>query len=142
MATERIHVPSLCHLVVPRSATLADAMPSTSTFTLKRGDTAPALQVTLLDATGAAIDVTGATIAFHMKLRQHAANNAVPLVVDGSVDLVDASNGVVSYQWGSSDTDETGDFVGEFVVTFADSTVRTVPSPGYIPIRIVEDLAA
>ena len=112
-----------------------------SSFTIKRGDTGPALEVTLLDSDGTALDISGNLgVQFQMKERQYAGDGAVALKVDAAATVVNASGGVVKYSWTSADTNEVGEFVGEFVVTAGDGTIRTVPSPSFITVRVVGDL--
>ena len=106
-----------------------------SDFYIKTGDTGPALRRTLLDTSGDAEDLTGATVAFHME-----STDGV-VVVDGSATLVDAANGVVQYEWQSGDTDESGTFFGEFEVTFSDGIVQSYPNDGDIRIGVVDDIA-
>jgi len=112
-----------------------------SVFTIKRGDTGPALEVTLRDATGAAVDISGNLgVQFQMKERQHKDNDRVDLVVDAAATVVDAPGGIVKYVWTSSDTDEIGEYVAEWVVTAADGSERTFPTPGFTTVRVVGDI--
>jgi hypothetical protein len=115
-----------------------------STFTIKAGDAAPPLQVTLTDSVGQPINLTGNLgITFQMKLRQHAQNDAVPLKVDTTVGVSvvgAATAGVVKYDWASGDTDEIGDYIAEFKVVQSDGKPRTVPNPDFITVRVVADI--
>ena len=115
-----------------------------STFTIKRGDAAPPLQATLTDSAGQAINLTGHLgITFQMKLRQHAAQNAVALKVDTQtgVSVVGAAtDGVVKYDWASGDTSEIGEYIAEFKVVQSDGKPRTVPNPSFITVRVVADI--
>ena len=112
-----------------------------STFTIKQGDTGPALEVTLRDSDGTALDISGNLgVQFQMKPAEYVGNDAVGLTVDASATVVDATNGIVKYVWGASDTTEVGDYSAEFVVTASDATVRTIPSPSFILVRVVQDI--
>lgn len=102
---------------------------------LKRNDTAPAFTATCTDADGTAVDISNSTVRFHMT------DSTGTVVVDAAATIVSGPDGTVSYAWSAADTDTSGHYKGEVEVTFADSTVRTFPSPGYVPIRIVADLA-
>lgn len=106
------------------------------TFYIKQDDTSPELQATLKDADGTAIDLTGATVRFHM--RQSGSTTAK---VDAAATVVTAASGIVKYTWSAADTDTEGRFEGEFEVTYADGSIETVPNTGYIPIRIRGDIA-
>lgn len=110
-------------------------------FTIKKDDLGPALQVTLRDKHGDPIDITGNLgVQFEMKERQYAGDDDYPRKVDAAATVVDAGTGVVKYQWTSGDTNEIGDYAGEFKVTAADGTPRTTPSPSFITIRVVQSV--
>lgn len=107
-----------------------------STFNIKQNDTSPALQATLKDGSGVVIDLTGATVRFHMRPL-----GSQTVKVDADATVVLASGGVVQYDWIAADTDTAGYFVAEFEVTYADSSVETFPNREYINIRIWDDIA-
>lgn len=104
-------------------------------FTIKRNDTKPDLQVTLKGADGVAINLTGATVEFHMKLP-----NAAALKVEAAATVVTAASGIVKYVWQSGDTDTCGLYDGEFEITFGDGTKLTCPNPDHLKILVYEDL--
>jgi len=103
-------------------------------FSIKRNDTSPSLSGTCTDASGAAIDISGATVRFHML------DTDGNTVVDAAAVIASGSGGVARYDWVAADTDVAGGFRGEFEVTYADGTIETFPNTSYIPIRIYEDL--
>lgn len=106
------------------------------TFYIKQNDTSPAWQVTLKDAAGNAVDVTGATVVFSMEDAFGTAK-----INEAAATIVTAASGVVSYSWSAGDTDTAGDFFGEFEVTYADSTVETFPNSAKgEPVRIVAEI--
>lgn len=105
-----------------------------STFKMKRNDTYRELSGTCLDPSGSAVDLTGATVRFHML------NDDDETVVDAAATLVVAANGTVKYTWAADDTDVAGGFRGEFEVTYSGGAIETFPNTSYIPIRIYEDL--
>jgi hypothetical protein len=102
-------------------------------FYIKRNDTASAFQVTLLDANGDAVDLTGATVKFIMS-KGATAKVSSPAVV------VSAAAGEVRYDWAAGDTDEGGFFRAEWEVTDAANRVQTFPNPGYDEVVITQDL--
>jgi len=106
-------------------------------FYVKQNDTSPALRATLKDHDGNGVNLTGATVVFHMK----PARGSTAKVSNGVCSLVDDANGLVEYLWNSGDTDTTGTFYGEFQVTYADSTIETFPNKDYIRIKIVSEVA-
>ncbi len=104
-------------------------------FYLKTGDTSPVFSVTLKDADGVAVDLTGATVVFNMN------DEDGDQVVDrGSCDLIVAASGTVKYAWQAGDTDTAGYFTAEFEVTYSDTTVETFPNSGYLSVHIADDL--
>jgi len=103
-------------------------------YSVKAGDAGTEIAATLKDSAGA-VDLTGATVAFAMADAQFRAAK-----VNAPASVVDAAAGKVSYQWQPGDLDTAGSYVAEFEVSFADGSVATFPSSGYVHIRIVEDL--
>jgi len=97
-----------------------------ATFTIKRGDTAPALRFALLPET---VDLSGASVAF---------------VMDGlgraPAHVIEARPAVVQYDWQPGDTDRAGLYRAEFEVTYSDGAVETFPNAGYLLVSVVEDL--
>jgi hypothetical protein len=105
-------------------------------FRIKTNDTSPRLAVTLEDANGNPIDISGNNgVRFHMK-----AFGATSLKVDDGMIVADAVGGVVQYPWVAADTNTAGTYYGEVEVTYADNTVETFPNNGYFTIIIKEDL--
>lgn len=105
-------------------------------FYIKQNDTSPRLQATLKDGNGAAIDLTGASVNFHMRALGSTTNK-----VDGSATIADEDNGVVFYSWSASDTDTSGSFEAEFEVTYTGGAVETFPNNRYIQVEITDDIA-
>ena len=88
-------------------------------FRIKTNDTSPELAVTLEDANGVLVNITGATARFHMK-----AVGATQLKVDAPMTVTDASGGTLQYSWVAADTDTAGTYYGEIEVTYADTEWR------------------
>lgn len=106
------------------------------TFYIKQNDTAPAIRATLQDGDGNAVDLTDATVRFHMK-----AIDASTVKVDDIVSIVSpATSGVVQYNWIADDTDTVGSFHAEFEVTYSDTSIETFPNNGYIRVEITDDI--
>tara|TARA_R100001463_G_scaffold130980_1_gene190742 strand:+ start:651 stop:974 length:324 start_codon:yes stop_codon:yes gene_type:complete len=105
-------------------------------FKIKQNDTSPIIQATLKDANSAAVDLTGASVRFHMiKYR------GTSTKVAAAAAIVDDDAGTVKYVWQSGDTDTVGSFKAEFQVTFSDGTVETFPNTDYIQIDVIDDIA-
>jgi len=100
-----------------------------SVFYLKQNDTRPSYVAQLLQD-GSAVDLAGATVRFHMGS-----------VVDAPATIVDASTGVVRYDWLATDTAVAGTYNAEFEVTFSDGAVETFPNKDYLQIVIGEKVA-
>lgn len=108
------------------------------TTTMKRNDREPAFKARILH-NGAAVDLTGSTVKFIMKL-DSASASAEPKV-DAEADIVgDAEDGIVEYAWADGDTDTIGTYRAEFEVTFASGKTRSFPSADYLLVRIIADL--
>lgn len=103
-------------------------------FMLRKGDRLPVLSATLLNSSGSAINLSGGSVEFHMRLV-----DGSTLKVNAAATIVSATAGTVSYSWGATDTNSTGLYFGEFEVTLA-GLERTVPTPDFIMIRICEAL--
>jgi hypothetical protein len=103
-------------------------------FSIKQNDTSPSLQATLKDAALNPIDLTSATVRFHMKSVDGT------LKVDEVMTIVDDSGGVVQYDWQSGDTDTVGTYYVEFEVTYADASIETFPNNGSKVVSVVREL--
>lgn len=103
-------------------------------FSIKQNDTSPSLQATLKDASQAPINLTGATVMFHMKSLDGA------IKIDTEMTITDERNGVVKYDWQSGDTDTVGTYYVEFEVTYADASVETFPNNGNKVVSVVKEL--
>lgn len=106
-----------------------------STFYMKQNDTQPRLLATLQDGDGVAINLTSATVRFHMRTL------AGTLVTDRAAVVVTAASGIVRYDWEAADTATIGSYQAEFEVTYSDTTVETFPNAGYIRVEITDDIA-
>jgi hypothetical protein len=103
-------------------------------FSIKQNDTSPALQATLKDAALVPIDLTGATVMFHMKSVDGT------IKVDEAMTITNNEGGVVQYNWQAGDTDTVGTYYVEFEVTYADASVETFPNNGNKVVTVVREL--
>lgn len=105
-------------------------MPS---FSIRRGDTAPALEAILRDSTGALAILANATeVRFLMRRRnQELKVNALATDIDGAT---------ATYQWQAADTDEAGVFHSEFQVTWNDGRIQTFPNGSAITVVVTPDV--
>lgn len=106
-----------------------------STFYMKQNDTQPRMLATLQDGDEVAINLTGASVRFHMRTL------AGTLKTDAAATIVTAASGIVRYDWAAADTDTVGTYQAEFEVTYPDATVETFPNSGYIRVEITDDIA-
>jgi hypothetical protein len=101
-------------------------------FTIKRGDTAPAIRYLLDPST---VVLTGATVRFKMRVRGWA------LVLDALATVVTATGTpTVEYSWQPGDTATAGLYEAEFQVTYSDGGIETFPNAGFIQVRVNEDV--
>jgi hypothetical protein len=110
---------------------------ATPTFYIKQNDTRPELDVFLRDDKDRSINITGASVKFNMR---DASDNSVKISA-GSVTTVSSTAGRVKYSFGVLDTNTSGNFEGEFQVTFVGGQVETFPNDGYIKVIITDDVA-
>lgn len=101
-------------------------------FRIKQYDTKTALRATL-NSDGKPVDLTQAEeVSF---ILSHPKNKTI--LINKVVYIVDAINGKVWFPFEESETAQTGNFKGEFVITFLDGRRETFPNSGFIPIEIV-----
>ncbi len=118
------------------------------TFTIKRDDTLPKIQVQLWDdeAKTQKTDLTlAASQAFHMMDREESGLAAPTLKIEAPANIVGApTDGVLEYAWidGSGDTDVEGTYFAEFEVNWSATLRTTYPNDGYIIVKIPDDLDA
>jgi len=105
-------------------------------FYWKRHDTAPQIQVQLLDSKGNPVDVTGASVNFIMITT---GGTGSPKVNAGAT-VIDAPNGIVGYTPIGANTDTAGAYQAEWQVTFLSGNKETFPNPGYDTVTITADL--
>jgi hypothetical protein len=104
-------------------------------FYIKRNDTSPSISATLA-SDGTAVDLTGATVKFIMRLP-----GATSAKVNTAATVVSAADGTVRYDWVAANTDTAGLYQAEFEVTFAGGAKRTFPADDYLYVSVVTDLA-
>lgn len=104
-------------------------------FTIKQGDRLPEIECYLKDATGAAVDLTGASVTFAWRKREATTASSGAGTVVGS-----ATAGRVKYSWGASDTTTVGTYDAEWEVTFASGLKETFPNGGHLEVVIYDDL--
>jgi len=105
-----------------------------NTFHIKRNDTSPIFRAILKDGDDVVVDVTGATVRFHMS------DQAGVVKVDAAAVINAGTAGDVQYEWIAADTDTEGFYDSEFEVTFAGSRIETFPNYGFERVHIHGDL--
>jgi uncharacterized protein YaiE (UPF0345 family) len=103
-------------------------------FHLKQGDLLPKIRSTLTYSDGTAVDLTGGSVVFRMRLR-----GASTPKVEANATIVTAASGIVEYTWTGTDTNAAGEYEAEWVVTLSGSTF-TVPNDKYLHISILANL--
>lgn len=110
---------------------------------VKRGDTLPRAETTLVDGSGVPVDIAEALVAFTLRLID---GDVVLDHVEASNDQIgdgsDGSKGQAHYQWVIGDTEIPGGYEAEWEVTFvsADEAIMTFPNDGYDSVAILTDL--
>lgn len=103
-------------------------------FKIKKGDTNPALEVTLQYSDGAAVDLNGGSVWFIMGSgTDYSAYSSGLCVITGS------DTGKAEYRWNATDdTGSVGTFWGEFETVWTGSRM-TLPSDHSLKIEVYED---
>lgn len=109
---------------------------------LKRGDTEPPLRVRLINDNGNPFVVPS---GWDGTVTIVPANSDEKTVDAASLTVVSSDNGIVEYDWGDGDTDETGTYQAEFRMFEEDNSgniiqMMTFPNDRYLPVRIMEEL--
>lgn len=104
-------------------------------FTIKRGDTRPAIRRFFSTDAGPLEIPGGSTVVFSM-----ADALTGRLAVDQGLCQIEQGKAVV-YYWQDGDTAVAGLYQAEFEITYADGTVETAPNGGFIVINITPDIA-
>ena len=106
-----------------------------SIFYVKRNDTSPIFRAIAKDGNDVVVDLSGATVNFHMY------DSAGNVKVDAAAVINDGPTGDMQYEWLAADTDLAGFFNSEFEVILASGRIETFPNYGYQRVHIWEDLA-
>jgi len=106
-------------------------------YTIKQGDTAPALADTLTYADGTPVNLTGATIS--LVARSMTSSAAIELT--GTVTITNPATGQILYQPSTQDTALAGDRMANWIVNFG-ATQMTFPTDGYIWWQVEPNLAS
>lgn len=109
-------------------------------FIIKRNDTLPALQICLIDRgclggkePYSLSGVTGVTFTM-------ATNCGDYKIFAKPAQIVSYSAGTIQYNWDDSDTNESGNFLGEFQLLYDDGNRLSIPQNGQIQINITKDV--
>lgn len=95
-------------------------MSTTTIFRLNYGDLQPSLQATLLNSDGSAVNLAGASVVFTMSQKG-------VVLFSNPASIVNASNGVVQYNWLSGNTNYYGSCLGVFAVTYPSGLTQSFP---------------
>jgi len=109
-------------------------------FTIKRNDTLPSLQVQLIDrgclGGKEPFILDGVTaVTFTM-----ISNCGDYKIFAKPAQVMCYSGGTIQYNWDSEDTNESGNFLGEFQLLYSDGNKLSIPQNGQIEILIPKDI--
>lgn len=97
-------------------------------FTIKEGDTKPALEATLIK-NDEVVDLTGCDVVFSAKV-------GWKTVISRNATIKDAANGVVLVVFQEEETKIPGLYTAEFKVEFPDGKTEIFPSDSYVKYEI------
>ena len=103
-------------------------------FSIKQNDTSPALQATLKDAALQPVNLTAASVQFHMKSVDGTIKVSAPMLITNDI------GGVIQYDWQTGDTDTVGTYYVEFQTTYYDGSIETFPNNGNVVVNVVKEL--
>jgi len=103
-------------------------------FSIKRGDTSPAIRRSFSTAAGPLEIPAGSTVVFSMA---EAVTRRV--VVSRGQCRIDGND--VIYFWQDEDTAVDGLYEAEFEITYPDGSVATAPNGGFLVVNITRDIA-
>lgn len=110
---------------------------ATTTFYIKQNDTAPSIQGTLKDGNNRVRSLTSASaVRFNMK-----DENGNIMVDNANCVIVNASSGIVRYDWQVGDTTSIGINYCEFEVTYLNGQIETFPNGSDLKVIIKEEIA-
>lgn len=107
-------------------------------FAIKQNDTRPKFEVRLLDGFKQPLNLTGATVLLHMRLKPGGAVKITGGVMGAVGNAVD---GRQSYTFTAANTDTAGTYEAEVQVTFSDGGIRTIPPGTYMEFLVKDDVA-
>lgn len=93
-------------------------------YYIKVGDTGLDITGVVRDENGAAKDIAGATVRFHMKTLGGVAKTAAAATNRQAID----GTGAVLYSWAPVDVDTAGFYVGEWQITYSSGDIQTFPN--------------
>ena len=105
-------------------------------FYIKQNDTSPSLGATLRDGSNSVIDLTDASVKFHMR-----PVGGSTTTVDRAAVVLSPTDGTVRYEWLDGDTATSGNYQAEFQITYVNGTIETFPNNGYIIVQVLPELA-
>lgn len=108
-------------------------------FSIKTGDTGPAIEATLTGANDEAVNIFDADVRFIM--RSIRGTEAVLAAEAENLQVGEDTNvGKVRYEWAEGDTETPGLYFAEWEVTFQNDAVETFPNDGHLVVAVIEDL--
>jgi len=108
-----------------------------ASFYIKQNDTAPSIEAALKDSNGRVKSMANASLVrFHMK------DEDGTITIDGGTGtIINATKGIVAYEWQTGDTSSTGIHSAEFEIEYTNGQIETFPNTGYIKVIIKDELA-
>jgi hypothetical protein len=106
-------------------------------FSIKRGDTLPALYAQIVDANGP-INLTDATVTMRFWPSSCCSLPPASSVKSGVCTLFSPIRGTVRYDWQTTDTSDAGIYEMEFAVEYLDGARFTAPNDGTLELVIVD----
>jgi hypothetical protein len=106
-------------------------------FAISKNDVLPVIQ-SQLSSNGAVTDISSATgVYFCYKKRYYQTSGSNDLTIKQG-EIVSGSNGLVKYEWQSSDTSGSNVYKGRWRVYFPNEEIMSFPNDGYMSFQIFD----
>jgi hypothetical protein len=101
-------------------------------YFIRQGDSGLVIRTVCRDAAGAAVNIAGATVEFHMAPIN---GSGTPVIDASATNENSTATGQVSYTFASA-VNTAGLYLGEFEITFGGGAIQTFPNGDYILIYV------
>lgn len=107
-------------------------------YLIRQNDKDLVIRTILEDANGTPVNLSGATVRFHMS---NIDGTATGSIATAAVNENATSTGQVAYTLTAANTTTPGLYLAEFQVTFSSTAIQTYPNNRFILVRVTPQVA-